>query len=98
MWTPVDSSGFQWPSCQAKLAGGMPSPVQSSPVHWTETGLQATFQSPVEVQWTESPVRVQWSPLDYRLNYNKHYNNISSPVESTGLDWTGLDGTLILCL
>ena len=48
-WTPVDSSGFQWPSCQARLAGAM-----SSPVHWTHTGLQATFQSPVPVQW--SPV------------------------------------------
>ncbi|KIJ90650.1 hypothetical protein K443DRAFT_41361, partial [Laccaria amethystina LaAM-08-1] len=49
------------------------------------------------VQWKSSGLRVQsessgfhWSPLDYRLNYNKHYNNISSPVESTGLDWTGL--------
>ena len=69
-WTPLDSTGFQCPFCQAKLAGTKPSPlesspVQSSPVHWTDTGLQATFQSPVPVQWTESPVKVQWSPLDY---------------------------------
>jgi hypothetical protein len=28
----VDSSGFQWPSCQARLAGAMPSPLDSSPV------------------------------------------------------------------
>ena len=68
-WTPLDSSGFQCPFCQAKLAGTKPSPlesspVQSSPVHWTDTGLQATFQSPVPVQWTESPVKVQWSPLE----------------------------------
>jgi hypothetical protein len=68
MWTPVDSSGLQWPSCQARLAGAMPSPLNSSPVqsslvHWTPTGLQATFESPVPVQWTKSPVRVQWSPV-----------------------------------
>ena len=74
-WTPLDSSGFQCPICQAKLAGTMPSPLESSPVqsslvHWTPTGLQTTFQSPVTVQWTESPVKVQWSP-----------------VESTGFHW-----------
>ncbi|EDR02204.1 uncharacterized protein LACBIDRAFT_332543 [Laccaria bicolor S238N-H82] len=40
------------------------SPVQSSPVHWTLTGLQATFLSPVPVQWTMSPVIVHWIPLD----------------------------------
>ena len=65
----MDSTGFQCPIFQAKLAGTLPSPLESSPVwsslvHWTPTGLQATFQSPVTVQWTESPVKVQWSPLD----------------------------------
>jgi len=53
-WTPVDSSGpFVRPDWLVQC-----------PVHWTLTGLQATFQSPVPVQWTESPVRVHWSPLE----------------------------------
>ena len=51
-WTPLDSSGFQCPFCQAKLAGTKPSPLESSPVQ----------SSPVH--WTESPVKVQWSPQE----------------------------------
>ena len=58
-WTPLDSSGPL-----ARPDWLVQCPVQSSPVHWTHTGLQATFQSPVPVQWTLSTVRVQWSPVE----------------------------------
>jgi hypothetical protein len=65
--------------------------VQSSPVHWTETGLQVTFQSPVEVQGTESPVRVQWSPVESTGLLTEFVTNIIliSAVQWSPLDWTG---------
>ncbi|EDR03491.1 uncharacterized protein LACBIDRAFT_331524 [Laccaria bicolor S238N-H82] len=59
LWSPVDSSGPV-----ARPDWLTPCPVQSSPVHWTLTGLQATFLSPVPVHWTLSPVIVHWIPLE----------------------------------
>ena len=69
----VDSSGLQWTPVNSSQARLRPDwlvqcpvhwiQVQSSPVHWTLTGLQATFQSPVKVQWTESPVMTIPFPL-----------------------------------
>ena len=53
-WTPLDSNG--------PLA--KPDWLVQCPVHWTHTGLQATFLSPVPVQWTLSTVRVHWSPVE----------------------------------
>ena len=58
----MDSSGLQW----------IPVPIFPGQIGWynawsTEvqsTGLQATFQSPVPVQWTESPVKVHWSLVE----------------------------------
>jgi len=66
---PHNPGGFQWipvDSSQARLRPDwlVQCPVQSSPFHWTLTGLQATFQSPVKVQWTESLVRVHWNPVE----------------------------------
>ncbi|KIJ96632.1 hypothetical protein K443DRAFT_27048, partial [Laccaria amethystina LaAM-08-1] len=70
----VDSSGLQWIPV-ALLPGqigwwnAQSNGVQSSPVHWTGTGLQATFQSPVEVQWTE-----RWSHrCDNPLPFHHHH-------------------------
>ena len=66
-WTPLDSSGFQCPICQAKLAGTMPSPVWS-------TGLPLDCKPLFRVQSQSSGLRVQskssgvqWIPLDYCL-------------------------------
>ena len=64
IWTPLDSTGLHWIPV-ALLPGQIGwCNVQSSPVHWTHTGLQATFQSPVPVKWNQSTVRVQWSPVE----------------------------------
>ena len=51
-WTPVDSSGFQCPFCLAKLAGTIPSPVQSSPLDWESS--QSLLAS----------AGIHWTPLD----------------------------------
>ena len=62
-WTPLDSSGFQCPICQAKLAGTMPSPVWSSLVHWTASHFSESSHSPVDWESSQSPVEssgVHW--------------------------------------
>ena len=54
IWNPVDSSAHF----------SRPNWLVQCPVHWTPTGLQATFQSPVPVQLTESQVKVHWSLVE----------------------------------
>jgi hypothetical protein len=65
-----------------------------SPVHWTPTGLQATFGSPVPSESSQSPVEssgIQWSPVSPVHHYSVLY---PPPHNPHGLHWTPLDFTI----